>query len=84
MPSLQPQDSAHGGQLAVQASRPWPDSDPFERRRIDCDASRKGARFYPDDQTNKAILRHIWENDIEEVELRAGKLYYKSAKERTS
>lgn len=48
-------------------------------RRIDCDEQRKSARFYPDDQTNKAILRHIWENDISEVELRAGKLYFKNA-----
>jgi aspartyl/asparaginyl beta-hydroxylase (cupin superfamily) len=50
-------------------------------RRIECDAAKNSVRFYPDDQTSKAILRHIWENEVSEVELRAGKLYFKSANE---
>jgi aspartate beta-hydroxylase len=46
-------------------------------RRIESDQSGKIIRLYPDDQTNKAILRHMWEQGVCEVELRAGKLYYK-------
>lgn len=46
-------------------------------RRIESDELGKTIRFYPDDQTNKAILRHMWEQGVCEVELRAGKLYYK-------
>jgi aspartate beta-hydroxylase len=46
-------------------------------RRIESDDSGKSTRLYPDDQTNKGILRHMWEQGVSEVELRAGKLYYK-------
>jgi aspartate beta-hydroxylase len=46
-------------------------------RRVESDEAGKTVRFYPDDQTNKAILRHLWEQGLSEVELRAGKLYYK-------
>lgn len=46
-------------------------------RRIESDELGKTTRLYPDDQTNKGILRHMWQQGVCEVELRAGRLYYK-------
>jgi aspartate beta-hydroxylase len=48
-------------------------------RRVEGDDAGNTVRFYPDDQTNKAILRHMWEHGVSEVELRAGKLYYRKS-----
>ena len=45
-------------------------------RRIDCDETGTRAQFHPDDQTNKAVMRLIWQNGIRAVDLRAGRLYY--------
>ena len=51
-------------------------------RRIECAPGGNRVVFHPDDQTTKAILRHIWEYDVSEVELRAGRLYLKNANDR--
>jgi aspartate beta-hydroxylase len=45
-------------------------------RRIDCDATGTRAQFHPDDQTNRAVMRLVWQNGVRAVELRAGRLYY--------
>lgn len=45
-------------------------------RRISCERSTKEIRFYPKKLVENAVKRHMWENDVKEVELRGGKLFF--------